>query len=260
MKKFLTVLLLFFVSTSIALGDGLKKIEILGGWEKSDGSIVYGLKISLNEGWKTYWHTPGPFGFKPQFDFEGSLNISNLNVLWPSPKVFGSSGFESIGYENEVILPIIIQAKVSSNPVNLKIEGRIGICYDVCVPIEFETQSEFKTLSKDINTDLLAALANLPLSPSDLDKNKARCTITFGPTSFEIEADIPYLEKENSNIFFSIKGYRDSLRIEQPKQFTPGKIISASGDWYDKPNVKISGDLITITQIDEGQVIEQEGC
>ena len=260
MMRFLAALLLLIMSTSIAIGDGLKKIEILEGWKKSDGSIVYGLKISLKDGWKTYWHTPGPMGLKPQFNFDGSLNIENLNVLWPSPKVFGSSGFESIGYENEVILPIIIQAKVSSNPVNLKIKGYIGICYDVCVPIEFETQSEFKIVAKDINTDLLAALANLPLSPSDLDKNKARCTISFGPTSFEIEADIPYLEKENSNIFFSIKDYRDALSIEQPKQFIPGKIISASGSWYDKPNVKISGDLITITQIDEGQVIEQEGC
>lgn len=258
--RFVATLLLFIMSTSNAAGDGLKEIEILEGWKKSDGSIVYGLKISLNEGWKTYWHTPGPMGLKPQFDFDSSLNIDSLNILWPSPKVFGSSGFESIGYENEVILPIIIQAKVNSDPISLKIKGRIGICYDVCVPIEFETQSELKSVSKDINTDLLAALANLPLSPSDLDKNKARCTITFGPTGFKIEADIPYLEKENSNIFFSIKGYSDAVNIEQPKQFTPGKIISASGDWYDTPYVKISSDLITITQLNEGQVIEQEGC
>ena len=258
--RFLATLLLFIISTSNAAGDGLKEIKILEGWKKSDGSIVYGLKISLNEGWKTYWHTPGPMGLKPQFDFDSSLNIGSLNILWPSPKVFGSSGFESIGYENEVILPIIIQAKVSSDPLNLKIKGRIGICYDVCVPIEFETQSELKSVSKDINTDLLAALANLPLSPSDLDKKKARCTITFDPKGFKIEADIPYLEKENSNIFFSIKGYRDALSIEQPKQFTPGKIISASGDWHDKTNLEISGDLITITQINVDQVIEQEGC
>ena len=258
--RFVATLLLFIMSTSNAAGDGLKEIEILEGWKKSDGSIVYGLKISLNEGWKTYWHTPGPMGLKPQFDFDSSLNIDSLNILWPSPKVFGSSGFESIGYENEVILPIIIQAKVNSDPISLKIKGRIGICYDVCVPIEFETQSELKSVSKDINTDLLAALANLPLSPSDLDKNKARCTITFGPTGFKIEADIPYLEKENSNIFFSIKGYSDAVNIEQPKQFTPGKIISASGDWYDTPYVKISSDLITITQINVDQVIEQEGC
>ena len=130
-----------------SLGRRSQKIEILGGWEKSDGSIVYGLKISLNEGWKTYWHTPGPFGFKPQFDFEGSLNISNLNVLWPSPKIFGSSSFETIGYENEVILPIAIKAEVDSDPINLKIKGSIGICYDVCMPIEFEAQSGLKIIS-----------------------------------------------------------------------------------------------------------------
>ena len=80
MKKFLTALLLFFVSTAIALGDGLKKIEILGGWERSDGSIVFGLKISVNEGWKTYWHTPGVMGLKPngpgvcQYVFQPSLS------------------------------------------------------------------------------------------------------------------------------------------------------------------------------------------
>jgi DsbC/DsbD-like thiol-disulfide interchange protein len=199
-------------------------------------------------------------GLKPQFNFDGSLNIDSLNVLWPSPKVFGSSGFESIGYENEVILPIIIKAKVISDPIYLKIKGIIGICFDVCVPIEFETQSELKIVSKDINTDLLAALANLPLSPSDIDKNRATCTITFGPTGFKIEANIPYLETESSNIFFSIKGYQEAVSIEQPKQFTPGKIISAIGEWFDKPTVKINSDLITITQLDEGQVVEQNGC
>ena len=94
-------------------------------------------------------------GLKPQFDFEGSLNIGSLNVLWPSPKLFGSSGFESIGYENEVILPIIIQSKIDTDPINLKIKGIIGICYDVCVPIEFETQSGLKTVSRDINTDFI---------------------------------------------------------------------------------------------------------
>ncbi len=260
MMRFLAALLLMIMSTSIAIGDGLKKIEILEGWRKSDGSIVYGLKISLNDGWKTYWHTPGPMGLKPQFNFDGSLNIDSLNVLWPSPKVFGSSGFESIGYENEVILPIITKAKVISDPINIKIKGIIGICYDVCVPIEFEAQSELKIVSKDINTDLLAALANLPLSPSDIDKNRARCSVTFSPTGFKIEANIPYLENENSNIFFSIKGYQDVVSIEQPKQFTPGKIISATGEWFDKPNVKINGDLITITHLFEGQVVEQNGC
>ena len=73
-----------------------------------------------------------------------------------------------------MILPIAIEAEVDSDPINLKIKGSIGICYDVCMPIEFEAQSGLKIISKEINTDLLAALANLPLSPSDLGKKNAR--------------------------------------------------------------------------------------
>ena len=159
-----------------------------------------------------------------------------------------------------MILPIAIKAEVDSDPINLKIKGSIGICYDVCIPIEFEAQSGLKIISKEINTDLLAALANLPLSPSDLGKKNARCIITFGPNNFKIKADIPYLENAGSYIFFSIENYRNVLSIEQTKLIIPGKIVSARGEWYDKSQIKISSDLITITHFDEGQVIEQKGC
>ena len=260
MMRFLTASFLFIMSTSMATGSALKKIEILEGWVKPDGSLLYGLKISLAEGWKTYWHTPGPMGLKPHFDFEGSYNINSLDVLWPSPIIFGSTGFESIGYENGVILPIVVKAKKNSDPVNLKIRGQIGICYNVCIPAEFETQSALKLLSNDLNTDLLAALANLPLSPSDLKKKDARCNITFSPTGFRIEADVPFLERADAIIIFSIIDYGNTITIEQPKQVYPGKIISATGEWHDEPNFEITSDLITITHLDKSQVIEQRGC
>ena len=54
--------------------------------------------------------------------------------------------------------------------------------------------------------------------------------------------------------------YRFDLNIKQPKLFNPGKPISAVGEWRDNLNLKINGDSITITQLDEGQVIEQKGC
>ena len=260
MNKFLFTLVLFMLSSSIATGSALKKIEILKGWVQPDGSLLYGLKISLAEGWKTYWHTPGPMGLKPDFNFEGSSNINSLDVLWPSPIVFGSTGFESIGYENGVILPIVVKAKKNSDPVNLKIRGQIGICYNVCIPAEFETQSALKLLSNDLNTDLLAALASLPPSPSDLKKKDARCNITFSPTGFRIEADVPFLERADAIIIFSIIDYGNTITIEQPKQLSPGKIISATGEWHDEPNFEITSDLITITHLDKSQVIEQRGC
>ena len=260
MKKIISTLLLIVTSNSIAFGSGLKNVEIIEGWKNADASIVLGLKILLNDGWKTYWHTPGPMGLKPKFDFSNSVNINKVEVLWPSPKVFGTSGFESVGYENEVLLPITLEAKINAEPINLKITGNIGICYDVCVPVEFEVQSGLKTITKEINPDLLAALTSLPLSPSDLGKQQASCSITLGANNFKVTANIPYLVKPDSQIFFSIKDYRHNLFIDQPKQFNVGNSISVFGEWNYETQLKISTDLITITLIDGDKVIEQHGC
>ena len=51
------------MSTSIATGDGLKKIEILEGWKKSDGSIVYGSNFAQRRMENILAH-PGLMGFK----------------------------------------------------------------------------------------------------------------------------------------------------------------------------------------------------
>lgn len=260
MKKIIATLLLIVTSNSLAFGSGLKNVEIIEGWKNSDSSIVLGLKISLNDGWTTYWHTPGPIGLKPKFDFSNSVNISKVEVLWPGPKVFGTSGFEYIGYEDEVVLPLTLEAKISTEPINLKITGNIGVCYDVCVPIEFKLQSGLKTITREINPDLLAALTSLPLSPSDFGKQKASCSLTFGENSFKITANIPYLVKPESQIYFSIKDYRHELSIEQPSLVIPGKPISAIGEWHDEAHLKVQSDLITITQIYGDEVIEQKGC
>ena len=55
MKKIIATLLLIVTSNSRAFGSGLKNVEIIEGWKNSDSSIVLGLKISLNDGWTTYW-------------------------------------------------------------------------------------------------------------------------------------------------------------------------------------------------------------
>ena len=181
-------------------------------------------------------------------------------MLWPGPKVFGTSGFEYIGYEDEVVLPLTLEAKISTEPINLKITGNIGVCYDVCIPIEFKLQSGLKTITREINPDLLAALTSLPLSPSDFGKQRASCGLTFGENSFKITANIPYLVKPDSQIYFSIKDYRHEITIEQPSLVNPGKPISATGEWHDEAHLKVQSDLITITQIYGDEVIEQKGC
>ena len=61
-------------------------------------SFYLGLEYKLQEGWKTYWKSPGDGGFPQQIKWENSSNIESIEILWPSPKEFEILGTQSIGY------------------------------------------------------------------------------------------------------------------------------------------------------------------
>ena len=71
----------------------------------SNNEITLGLEYKLEEGWKTYWKSPGAGGFPQTIDYSKSINVSNLKVLWPTPQSFSILGLNSLGYEKNVIFP-----------------------------------------------------------------------------------------------------------------------------------------------------------
>ena len=73
--------------------------------------MYLGLQYKLQEGWKTYWRSPGDGGFPQKIDWSQSINIQNLEILWPTPEEFEILGILSIGYINEVIFPLKILLK-----------------------------------------------------------------------------------------------------------------------------------------------------
>ncbi|HAY91599.1 MAG TPA: hypothetical protein DCY34_08055, partial [Rhodobacteraceae bacterium] len=83
-------MLLSSAIVSPAFADGFKSAAILDGWIASDGTRVAGLVLELEDGWKTYWRSPGASGFPPQFDFSTSKNVEDISIEWPAPNIFGS--------------------------------------------------------------------------------------------------------------------------------------------------------------------------
>ncbi len=63
-------------------------------------------EITLEEGWKTYWRSPGDAGIPPRFDWENSHNLDGVALHWPRPAVFESFGTQTIGYSEKLILPV----------------------------------------------------------------------------------------------------------------------------------------------------------
>lgn len=99
-------------------------------------SIVAGVQVKLDDGWKTYWRNPGDAGLPPNFDWSGSSNLKEAQVLWPAPVRFKDGAGTSYGYKKEVVLPVLITPEDASKPVRLVLKLEYAVCADICIPAQ----------------------------------------------------------------------------------------------------------------------------
>lgn len=99
-----------------------------------EGSAPFGLEIVLKEGWKTYWRAPGPQGYPPRLDWTGSENVASAEFVWPTPKRFTILGYDSIGYDGGVMLPLNVVFKDPGKAASLRLTVDYLTCADVCIP------------------------------------------------------------------------------------------------------------------------------
>ncbi len=109
-------------------------ISILPGWRMENGRYMTALRVRLDDGWKTYWRAPGEAGIPPSFDWSGSDNLGGVTLHWPVPSVFHTNGMRTIGYANELVLPMELTPR-GPGPMRLKAELQIGVCRDICMPM-----------------------------------------------------------------------------------------------------------------------------
>jgi len=69
----------------------------------AEGKVRLLLDVTPNEGWKTYWRTPGDGGFRPTIEWEAQ---AKTQWHWPRPVRFDSAGFSSVGYDRRVVFPL----------------------------------------------------------------------------------------------------------------------------------------------------------
>ena len=101
-----------------------------------DNKILLGLQFQLAKDWKIYWKQPGESGLPPKLDWYNSTNIKKATVNWPMPIRFDSQGLSTIGYQDEVILPIEIVVTNSKKPLILKTKLNYLTCNKICIPYE----------------------------------------------------------------------------------------------------------------------------
>ena len=92
---------------------------------KSQGSehtVVAGIHLKMDKGWKTYWRNPGDAGIPPSFDWSSSGNLKSFKVLWPAPRRFADPYGSSIGYEDEVVFPVVLTPARPDRSLDLNVK------------------------------------------------------------------------------------------------------------------------------------------
>ncbi|AXT36065.1 hypothetical protein D1820_14405 [Phaeobacter sp. LSS9] len=176
-------------STSAEQMSDIVQIEVLDGGPTRRGTHMGALRLTLSEGWKTYWRAPGDAGIPPRFSWRGSRNVGAVEIRWPTPEVFLTSGFRTIGYHDQLVLPIEITPAKPGQPLRLKGQMELGICKDVCIPSELRFD---RPLQPDSRRDpaIVAALADRPWSAKEAGVQAATCAITPNRYGMELVARI----------------------------------------------------------------------
>jgi DsbC/DsbD-like thiol-disulfide interchange protein len=117
---------------------------ISGGVE--NGRLLAGIEIVLDQGFKTYWRTPGESGLPPRLDWTGTSNVSATDIRWPAPRRMEDAGGVVYGYGDRVILPVLVTPEDAGAPARLNLVAEYGVCKDICIPARAELEL---TLSGD---------------------------------------------------------------------------------------------------------------
>ena len=96
--------------------------------------IAAGIEIKLDDGWKTYWRSPGDAGLPPTLDWTGSHNLSGTTLLYPAPERITVLGIQTFGYKHEVVFPVDLKLDDRGKPVDLKLALDVLICAEQCIP------------------------------------------------------------------------------------------------------------------------------
>src|ERR1700736_5682538 len=151
--------------------DGHSAVRLLAG-SRSGAVLLGGIAVQLQPGRKTYWRTPGDSGVPPRFDFSKSENMEAVTVLWPAPAKFDDgAGGHSMGYHDQVVLPLRIVAKNADKPVTLRAGINYAVCEKLCIPVQANAELAITSVASTEDSALFAALDTVPKPASIGDPN-----------------------------------------------------------------------------------------
>ena len=201
--------------------DGHSAVRLLAG-SRSGPVLLGGIAFQLQHGWKTYWRTPGDSGVPPRFDFSKSENVEAVTVLWPPPRKFDDGGGgHSIGYHDQIVLPLRIVVKNADKPVTLRAEINYAVCEKLCIPVEASAELGFNSVASTEDGALSAALDTVPKPANIGDPNALTIRDVKREGVSKVVVDVVTPDAREVNLFVEGPAPDWSLPIPAPVEHSP---------------------------------------
>jgi len=266
MKKIMILLVLLFniVGSSVFSQSpiiGLKSVDIIRGWRQSDDIHIAAINIKLEDGWKTYWRVPGIGGIAPILNWEKSKNIKNISQIWPTPNIYNEYGLQTIGYKDELLLPLQIQPIDKKQPIHLSITIDFGICSDVCVPIQTSVEERLPERTSIGKKNILDTLEKAILSGKKSPFKIVKCNIVPIKDGFEVNAFFEGLASFDKDTLGVVEyPVKQNGWINQKASLVSGNQLNVHATVYNKSIHFIDRSDLTLTIFTKNKAFEFDGC
>ncbi|GHF30109.1 hypothetical protein GCM10017044_26830 [Kordiimonas sediminis] len=140
-------------STWQAHGEALKTRLVATAEISDDGRRLFAWEADLEDGWKTYWRSPGEAGLPVRlFTPSGATSeAGEIDIDFPVPERFELFGMETYGYGHHVMLPF----RAAEDAVSF--DADFMVCKEICIPFRASYD-----ISSDQNPDPVAMIRLSP--------------------------------------------------------------------------------------------------
>ncbi|NPD17076.1 hypothetical protein HOY34_17930 [Xinfangfangia sp. D13-10-4-6] len=240
--------------------DKVLQASVLTGWTTPEGTRMAALRLDLAPGWKTYWRSPGEAGIPPQFDWSGSSNLRGVRVHWPSPQVFHTNGMQTLGYKDQLILPVELIPLDPSQPVQLDVNVDLGICRDICMPASL-TLDAAMDMPGARDPQIVKALSKQPKSGKEAGLASITCAVEPISDGLRLTATMA-VQRQSGTETVAIESADRSVWVSEAHVSREGKTLTAVADLVPPSGQPFALDRsgVTVTLISDQGAVEVKGC
>lgn len=217
----------------------------VGGYDKENRILRLGWHLSLKDGWKTYWRTPGDAGLPPQWIWKETRNVRAITVNWPRPERLHIFGMDTHVYQYEVILPVDVEISDAGKAVAIDLDLQYLICADICIPQEGRYRLD------------VSALENIKVSlfqKAQLDRYRDQVPVKISGKDFTAEPDP---DQENMLIIHLPDDFKnvEDIIVEGPDGILFAEVTSKGKNRYNtlhNSKQPLTGQALTLTLLLKG--------